>query len=130
VKRVLFLHGDRALTDFPDALTRAGIPVEKYELYRTVYLPADPAPVVRALDARRPCVIAYYSPSGIAGLERLLDPATGEVLHSEASAIARGETTYQALLRWGYTHAVRPTGARQHDAFVLDTIQSVARSPH
>jgi uroporphyrinogen-III synthase len=130
VKRVLFLHGDRALADFPDALTRAGIHVEKYELYRTVYLPADPAPVVRALDARRPCVIAYYSPSGIAGLERLLDPATGEVLHSEAIAIARGETTYQALLRWGYTHAVRPTGARRHDDFVLDTIQSVARSPH
>lgn len=132
LKRVLFLHGDRALPDFPDALSRAGIAVEKFELYRTVYLPADPAPVVKALDARRPCVVAYYSPSGIAGLERLLDPVAGETLHTEAVALARGETTYQALLRWGYTHAVRPTGGRfpTFDAFVLDTIQSVSRSAH
>jgi len=130
--RVLFLHGDRALPDFPDALTRAGIAVEKFELYRTVYLPADPAPVVRALDARRACVVAYFSPSGVAGLERLLDPVAGEALHADAVALARGETTYQALLRWGYAHAVRPTGARfpSFDAFVLDTIQSVSRSTH
>jgi uroporphyrinogen-III synthase len=132
LKRVLFLHGDRALPDFPDALTRAGIPVEKFEVYRTAYLPADPTPVIRALDAKRPCVVTYFSPSGIAGLERLLDPDTGETLHADAVALARGETTYQALLRWGYAHAARPVGGK-HDsfsAFVLDTIQSVARSPH
>lgn len=131
VKRVLFLHGDRALADFPDSLARAGIPVERYEVYRTAYLPADPAPVVRALDARRPCVMVYYSPSAIAGLERLLDPGTGETLHAEATALARGETTYQALLRWGYARALRPTGAHgaSFDGFVLDALQSVARSP-
>jgi len=131
LKRVLFLHGDRALADFPDSLARAGIPVERFEVYRTSYLPADPAPVVRALDARRPCVVAYYSPSGITGLERLLDPATGETLHSDAVALARGETTYHALLRWGYAHAARPTGERgaSFDAFVLDAIQSAARNP-
>jgi uroporphyrinogen-III synthase len=131
VKRVLFLHGDRALPDFPDSLAHAGIPVERFEVYRTVYLTADPAPVVRALDARRPCVVAYFSPSGIAGLERLLDPVAGETLHSEATAVARGETTYQALLRWGYAHAARPVGGRHasFDAFVLDAIQSVSRSP-
>lgn len=131
VKRVLFLHGDRALPDFPEALVRAGIPVERFEVYRTVYLPADPSPVVEALDARRPCVVAYYSPSGIAGLERLLDPAAGQALHADSVALARGETTYQALLRWGYEHAVRPIGERfaSFDAFVLDALQSVARSP-
>lgn len=131
LRRVLFLHGDRALPDFPDALARAGIPVERFEVYRTAYLPADPAPIVRALDARRPCVVAYFSPSGIAGLERLIDPATGEVLHSEALAVARGETTYQALLRWGYTHAVRPSGARHgsFDEFVLGALQSMTRNP-
>lgn len=130
LRRVIFLHGDRALPDFPDALSRAGIPVEKFELYRTVYLPADPAPVVRALDARRPCVVSFFSPSGIAGLERLLDSAVGETLHAEAVALARGETTYQALLRWGYLHALRPAGGTSFDAFVLDAIQSVSRSPH
>jgi uroporphyrinogen-III synthase len=131
VKRVLFLHGDRALPDFPDSLARATIPVERFEVYRTVYLPADPAPVVRALDERRPCVVAYFSPSAIAGLERLLDPATDEMLHSEATALARGETTYQALLRWGYAHAVRPMGEQlaSFDAFVLGAIHSVSRSP-
>ena len=130
VKRVLFLHGDRALPDFPDSLAHAGIPVERFEMYRTVYLPADPAPVVRALDERRPCVVAYFSPSGIAGLERLLDPDTDEMLHSEATAVARGETTYQALLRWGYAHAARPMGGSgSFDAFVLDAIHSVSRSP-
>lgn len=131
VNRVLFLHGDRALPDFPDSLARAGIPVERFEVYRTVYLHADPAPIVRALDERRPCVVAYFSPSGIAGLERLLDPDTDETLHAEAVALARGETTYQALLRWGYAHAVRPMGdpLGSFDAFVLDTIHSVSRSP-
>lgn len=131
LKRVLFLHGDRALPDFPASLARAGIPVERFEVYRTAYLPADPAPVVRALDARRPCVVAYYSPSGITGLERLLDPTVGEILHHDAVALARGETTYQALLRWGYEHAVRPTGERStsFDGFVLDALQSAARNP-
>lgn len=131
LERVLFLHGDRALPDFPDALARAGISVERFEMYRTVYLPADPAPVIRALDERRPCVVAYFSPSGIAGLERLLDPDTDEMLHANATALARGETTYQALLRWGYAHAVRPMGEQlaSFEGFVLDTIHSLSRSP-
>lgn len=131
VKRVLFLHGDRALPDFPDSLARAGIAVERFEVYRTAYLAADPSPVVRALDERRPCVVAFYSPSGITGLERLLDPATGETLHQDVVALARGETTYQALLRWGYARASRPTGERcaSFDGFVLEALQSAARSP-
>lgn len=131
IRRVAFLHGDRALSDLPDCLARAGIPVDRFEVYRTSYLPADPAPLVRALHARRPCVVAYFSPSAISGLERLLDPGDGETLHADAVALARGETTYQALLRWGYAHAHRPVGDRfgSFDAFVLDAVQSVARSP-
>lgn len=131
IRRVAFLHGDRALSDLPDCLARAGIPVDRFEVYRTTYLPADPAPLVRALHTRRPCVVAYYSPSAISGLERLLDPEDGETLHADGVALARGDTTYQALLRWGYTHAQRPRGNRfaSFDAFVLDAVQSAARSP-
>ena len=131
IKKVLFLHGDRALSDFPDALARAGVPIERFEVYRTSYLAADVAPLVRALEQRTPLAVAYYSPSGIAGLERLLDPDAAESLHQDAVALARGETTYQALLRWGYAHAARPVGERfaSFDAFVLDALQSVSRSP-
>ena len=131
IRRVVFLHGDRALSDLPDALARAGIPVDRFEVYRTAYLPADPSPLVRALDARRPCVVAYYSPSGIAGLERLLDPVDSDSLHADGVALARGDTTYQCLLRWGYAHAHRPVGGRfpSFDTFVLDALQSVSRSP-
>ena len=131
IRRVAFLHGDRALSELPESLARSGIPVDRFEVYRTAYLEADPAPLIRALDARRPCVVAYYSPSGIAGLERLLEPIVAEALHAEAVALARGETTYQALLRWGYTHANRPVGTRagSFDSFVRDAVQSVARSP-
>ncbi|HLQ67536.1 MAG TPA: uroporphyrinogen-III synthase [Candidatus Limnocylindrales bacterium] len=131
IRRVAFLHGDRALSDLPDSLARAGIPVDRFEVYRTAYLPADPSPLTRALHARRSCVIAYYSPSAIAGLERLLDAGDGESLHADGVALARGDTTYQALLRWGYAHAHRPVGDRfgSFDAFVLDAVQSAARSP-
>ncbi|HEV8128055.1 MAG TPA: uroporphyrinogen-III synthase [Candidatus Eisenbacteria bacterium] len=131
IRRVVFLHGDRALPDLPESLARAGIPVERLEVYRTAYLAADPAPLVHALDARRPCVVAFYSPSGIAGLERLLPPEVGESLHQDAIALARGETTYKALLRWGYARSQRPVGPKfgTFDAFVLDAVQSIVRSP-
>lgn len=131
IRRVAFLHGDRALSDLPDTLARAGIPVDRFEVYRTSYLAADLAPLVRALHARRPCVVAYYSPSAISGLERLMGPGDGESLHADSVALARGETTYQALLRWGYAHAQRPVGDRfpSFDAFVLHAVQSAARSP-
>ena len=131
IRRVAFLHGDRALPDLPESLAREGLPVDRFELYRTMYLQADPTPLLRALDARRPCIVAFFSPSGIAGLERLLDPENADALHADASCLARGETTYQALLRWGYQRASRPTGAASasFDAFVLDALHSGARNP-
>jgi uroporphyrinogen-III synthase len=131
IRRVVFLHGDRALPDLPDSLARAGIPVDRLEVYRTAYLAADVGSLVHALDARRPCVVAFYSPSGIAGLERLLTPDACETLHQDSVALARGETTYKALLRWGYARSQRPMGQKlgSFDAFVLDAVQSIARSP-
>ena len=119
--------------------------MDRFEVYRTSYLPADPAPLVRALHARRPCVVAYFSPSAISGLERLLDPGDGESLHADGVALARGDTTYQALLRWGYAHAHRPVGdrfgsfapsfgrgtivARSHDDISDDTMRPFAPLP-
>jgi len=110
IKRVAFIHGDRALTELPDALAGAGISVDRFEIYRTEYVPCDVSPLKNALAAERPCVIAFYSPSGVAGLERLLDPVASEALHRRATAIARGQTTYQTLLKWGYLQALRPMG--------------------
>jgi uroporphyrinogen-III synthase len=131
LERVAFLHGDRALPDFPDALAQAGVPVTRFELYRTVYRSADVSPLLRALAAERPVALVAFSPSGIGGLERLLPADAQARLHAEAVAVARGGTTYQALLRWGYAQAVRPTGdaCSAFDAFVLDTLQSFARNP-
>jgi uroporphyrinogen-III synthase len=110
IKRVAFLHGDRALTELPDALAGAGISVERFEVYRTEYVGCDVSPLTDALAAERPCVVAFYSPSGVAGLERSLEPAVSEALHDRATVIARGQTTYQTLLKWGYHQALRPMG--------------------
>jgi uroporphyrinogen-III synthase len=129
IRRVAFLHGDRALADLPDALARAGIAVERFELYRTEYLDADASPIARTAVEGRPCVLVCFSPSGIAGLERLLEPAAAGALHRHAVAIARGETTYKTLLRWGYEHARRPMGAAAEpfDGFVRNALQSTER---
>ncbi|MGE5174914.1 MAG: uroporphyrinogen-III synthase [Hyphomicrobiales bacterium] len=131
LKRVAFLHGDRALPDFPDALAEAGIPVSRFEVYRTVFRTADVAPLVTALRDGRPVALVALSPSAIAGLERLLPAEAQARLHADAVAIARGGTTYQALLRWGYAQAIRPTGdaCNAFDGFVLDTLHSFARDP-
>ena len=110
IKRVAFLHGDRALTELPDALAGAGISVDRFEVYRTEYVPCDVSALAAALAADRPCVITFYSPSGVAGLERLLDSTSGDALHRRGTAIARGQTTYQTLLKWGYQQALRPMG--------------------
>jgi uroporphyrinogen-III synthase len=110
IKRVAFVHGDRALTELPDALAGAGISVDRFQVYRTEYVACDVAPLTSALAVGRPCVVAFYSPSGVAGLERLLDPAGAEALHDRATVIARGQTTYQTLLKWGYHQALRPMG--------------------
>ena len=110
IKRVAFIHGDRALTELPDALAGAGISVDRFEVYRTEYVAADVSALTQALAADRPCVVAFYSPSGVAGLERLLDPAVAQALRDRATAIARGQTTYQSLLKWGYHQALRPMG--------------------
>ncbi|HEX7078379.1 MAG TPA: uroporphyrinogen-III synthase [Candidatus Eisenbacteria bacterium] len=130
VRRVAFLHGDRALPDLPEALARAGLPVMRFEVYRTVFRTADVTPLVNAVAEERPCALVAMSPSGIAGLERLLSSDAQARLHADAIAIARGGTTYQALLRWGYAQAVRPMGdaCASFDAFVLDTLQSFARN--
>ena len=128
IRRVAFLHGDRALTELPDALAGAGISVDRFEVYRTEYVPCDASPLANALAADRPCVVAFYSPSGVAGLERLLDPAAADALHGRATAIARGQTTYQTLLKWGYHQALRPMGepCEPFDACVRSALRATA----
>jgi len=130
IKRVAFLHGDRALTELPDALAGAGISVDRFEVYRTEYVAANVSALTSALAAERTCVVAYYSPSGVAGLERLLDPVTSDALHRRATAIARGQTTYQTLLKWGYLQALRPMGepCEPFDTCVRGALRAAAAS--
>ena len=136
--RALFLHGDRALPDLPDALRRAGIEVEPYEVYRTRFLAADAGPLEDALSTGAPVAVACFSPSGIEALERLLSPGAVQRLRSEGLALARGATTRAALESRGYRRAValRPgarhdpkgnAGPSAFDSAALQALQSMAR---
>ena len=129
--RVLFLHGDRALPDLPDALRRAGIEVEPYELYRTRFLAPDAGALETALRSGAPVAVACFSPSGVEALERLLSAEALLLLRGDSHALARGETTRAALETKGYRHAVvprlGPKGAGAFDAAALEALQSMSR---
>ena len=66
---------------------------------------------------------AFFSPSGIEALERLLSPGAVRRLRAEALALARGETTRAALESKGYRNAA----VRAFDAAALEALQSMTR---
>jgi len=102
IERVAFLHGNRALSDLPDALRHERLSVEEFEVYRTHFLSPDLGLLETALAAGRDVWIYYYSPSGIEALERRLRPESLEPLHRRARAVAIGATTRAALQERGY----------------------------
>ena len=126
--RVAFLHGDRALPDFPEALEKAGVEVERFELYETRYLSPDIGVIRAALTSRARIVVAFLSPSGLEALERLLDPTQRDALRREAIALSRGETTAEALASRGYRHVPSPrSDLTAFDSFALEALQSSLR---
>lgn len=125
IARVAFLHGDKALPHLPETLRREGIEVEGFEIYRTRFLSADVGEICAAVESGTRVAIAFFSPSGVEALERLLDPGTLAALRERAQIIARGITTYGAVLDRGYRQAgdLMESG-RGFDSFALEALQS------
>ncbi len=125
IERVAFLHGDKALPALPDSLRLEGIEVEGFELYRTRFLSPDVGPIQEAVTSGTPMIVAFFSPSGVEALERLLDRATLDALRERARIVARGITTYGAVLDRGYRQAGDPMErGRAFDSFALEALQS------
>jgi uroporphyrinogen-III synthase len=101
IRRVLFLAGNRALPDFPEALAALGIPMERLEVYETRYLRPDMDDLLHALGERRLACSVFFSPSGAEALEALLLPDALKALHAVPVA-AKGPTTAAALRARGF----------------------------
>jgi uroporphyrinogen-III synthase len=110
VQSVLILRGDRSLPDLREGLTSGGILVSTIEVYRTRFLDADVSGLTAWLSKEDPVAAAFFSPSGVAALERLLPARARAAIHERAAAIARGHTTAKALDKHGYRHVFRPGG--------------------
>jgi len=98
----------RALPDLRDGLASGGIRVSATEVYRTRFLDADVSGLTTWLAKDGPVAAAFFSPSGVAALERLLPELSRAAVHERAAAIARGQTTAKALDDCGYRRVFRP----------------------
>jgi len=122
IRFVLFLRGDRSLPDLPNGLKAGGIEVLSLEVYRTRFLDADVNGLTTWLAKGDPVAVAYFSPSGVAALERLLDETERALLHDRAVAVARGGTTAEALERRGYRNVFRPEGAGTFESVAQEAL--------
>ncbi len=116
VRCVLFLRGDRSLPDLPSGLKAGGIEVFSLEVYRTRFLEADVEGLKTWLRNGDPVAAAFFSPSSVLALERLLDTEACTRAHERVAAIARGHTTAQALEDRGYRNVFRPRGSTGFEA--------------
>ena len=128
IRRVLFLRGDRSLPDLPAGLESAGIEVTSLEIYRTRFLDADVEGLTAALRREDAVVGAFFSPSTVTGLERLLDPEARERLHARAAVIARGPTTASELESRGYRNLFQPQGKIGFEQTALSALESAGVS--
>ncbi len=126
---VLFMRGDRSLPDLPDGLRAGGIEVLPLEIYRTRFLDADVVALATWLTNGDPVAVAFFSPSGVTALERLLEEPARALLHDRAAAVARGSTTAEALEMRGYRNVFRPDGAATFEAVALEALLSTSGGP-
>jgi len=122
IRVVLFLGGDRSLPDLPNGLTAGGIEVISLEIYRTRFLDADVNALSTWLTNGDPVLVAFFSPSGVAALERLLDETACTLLHDRAAAVARGGTTAEALRARGYRNVFYPDGTDTYEAVAQEAL--------
>jgi uroporphyrinogen III methyltransferase/synthase len=128
VRRVVFLHGDHALQDLPDGLKARGIEVTPLEVYRTRFLSPDVSEIESALNEDVTVAAAFFSPSGVEALERLLTEMGVERLRKTAVALARGATTHEALRARGYRNASYPRGTVFFHPFALQALRDAMRN--
>ncbi len=106
VRRILFLHGNRALPDLPDGLRERGLEVRFLEVYRTRFLNPEFVGLDGALQNGAAIIAAFFSPSGVEAFERLLYTKPRAALRERATAIARGSVTAAALHKHGYRNVI------------------------
>ena len=128
IQRVLFLRGDRSLPDLPAGLESAGIEVTSLEVYRTRFLEADVSGLTASLQREDAVVGAFFSPSAVTGLERLLVSEARERLHAHATVIARGPTTALELTARGYRNLFQPEGEIGFEQTALGVLESAGVS--
>ena len=128
VRRVVFLHGDRALQDLSDGLRARGIEVDELEVYRTRFLCPDLGDLQAALQDDRKIVAAFFSPSGVEAMERILPADAVERLRARTTVLARGSTTFAALDSRGYRHALCPRGKASFDSVAAGALHTVLRN--
>jgi len=126
VKSVIFLRGDRSLPDLPNLLQEGGLEVYGLEVYRTRFLEADVSGLAGWLKRGEPVAVAFFSPSGIQALERLLDPDMRTRLHEHATAVARGETTARALKERGYGRIVQPGTVDSFETVAHEALRTIS----
>jgi uroporphyrinogen-III synthase len=119
---VQFMRGDRSLPDLPNGLKAGGIESISLEIYRTRFLDADVHGLSTWLKSGDPAVVAFFSPSGVAGLERLLGEPERALLRERAAAVARGSTTAEALEMRGYRNVFSPVGADTFDTVAQEAL--------
>jgi uroporphyrinogen-III synthase len=126
VRCVLFLRGDRSLPDLPNGLKAGGLDVFSLEVYRTRFLDADVEGLKTWLRNGDPVAAAFFSPSSVLALERLLDVKTRTQAHERVAAIARGHTTGQALEHQGYRSVFRPNASAGFEAAAQEALVSTS----
>jgi uroporphyrinogen-III synthase len=129
IRSVLFMRGDRSLPDLPNGLKAGGIEVLSLEIYRTRFLDADVGGLATWLTNGDPVAVAFFSPSGVVALERLLEEPARALLHDRAAAIARGSTTAEALETRGYRNVFRPDGTGTFETAALEALLSTSGGP-
>jgi uroporphyrinogen-III synthase len=128
VRRVVFLRGDRSLPDLPNVLRGGGLEVLPLEVYRTRFVDADVSGLLTWLEEGRPVAAAFYSPSGVLALERLLDHETRNILRDRVVAIARGDTTARALRDRGYGTVFHPSTVDGFERVAREALESVGEA--
>lgn len=102
-RSVLFLKGNLSLGTLPDALEEAGWTVEELEVYRTLGVGVNTAPLVSAVERHRLAASVFASPSAVDSLRQNVDSSLWRVL-MRLPVLALGDATAERLQRTGAEH--------------------------
>jgi uroporphyrinogen-III synthase len=106
-RSVLFLKGNLSLGTLPDALEEAGWTVEEMEVYRTLGVTVNPAPLVSAVERHRLAASVFASPSAVDSLRQNVDSSLWRAL-MRLPVLAQGGATAERLQHTGAEHVSLP----------------------